>query len=90
MHHIYTSFNSVHFSFKKVEKAIASFFLDNPLARASDEGGIGSFVDTMTDIWTDNFSWDYGRSVTHHQYHRHHDVMRSCCQVLPEEHPGAE
>ena len=47
------------FSFKRIEKSIASFFLDNPLARAGDEGGV---LSPLTNFWTDNFSWDYGRS----------------------------
>ena len=46
---------------KKIEKAVAGLFLDNPLARASDESSIGGLVTTVTDFWTDNFSWDYGR-----------------------------
>jgi len=45
--------------FKRIEKSIASFFLDNPLARAGDEGGV---LSPLTNFWTDNFSWDYGRS----------------------------
>ena len=48
-----------YFSFKRIEKSIASFFLDNPLARAGDEGGV---LSPLTNFWTDNFSWDYGRS----------------------------
>ena len=46
---------------KKIEKAVAGLFLDNPLARASDESSIGGLVTTVNDFWTDNFSWDYGR-----------------------------
>ena len=58
MNYVHTFAN---FSLKKIEKAVAGLFLDNPLARASDESSIGGLVTTVTDFWTDNFSWDYGR-----------------------------
>lgn len=49
------------FSFKKVEKAIASLFLDSPIARVSEETGIGNLVNKFSDFWTDNFSWEEGK-----------------------------
>ena len=58
---IYKLHTFANFSLKKIEKAVAGLFLDNPLARASDESSIGGLVTTVTDFWTDNFSWDYGR-----------------------------
>ena len=48
-------------SFKKVEKAIASLFLDSPIARVSEETGIGNLVNKFSDFWTDNFSWEEGK-----------------------------
>lgn len=54
-----------------MEKAISGIFLGNPISRASEvseeseeeeaDEGLGGLVSKMTDVWTDNFSWDYGR-----------------------------
>ena len=49
------------FSFKKVEKAIASLFLDSPIARVSEESGFGSLVNNVANFWTENFSWEEGK-----------------------------
>lgn len=47
--------------FKKVEKAIASLFLESPIARVSEETGIGSLVDKFSNFWNENFSWEEGK-----------------------------
>ena len=49
------------FSFKKVEKAIASLFLDSPIARVSEESGLGNLVNNVANFWTENFSWEEGK-----------------------------
>ena len=53
--------DGVCFSFKKVEKAIASLFLESPIARVSEETGIGSLVDKFSNFWNENFSWEEGK-----------------------------
>ena len=54
-------FRLVLFSFKKVEKAIASLFLDSPIARVSEESGLGNLVNNVANFWTENFSWEEGK-----------------------------
>ena len=44
-----------------MEKAIASIFLDSPIARMSEESGLGNLVDNVANFWTENFSWEEGK-----------------------------